>query len=309
MRLQRLLSIAIMLINRRKVTAPELAEYFDVSIRTVYRDIEAIQAAGIPVVSFQGHEGGFCIMDNYRISRQFLTFEDICSIVNTLKGINRTLADRDLDEVIEKIECLVPQDREMEFRNKSEQIVFDIEPWAADDRFQRLLKTLHQAIHEQRLVSFTYTNVKLRETQRSVEPMTLVFKAYCWYLFGFCRKRGDYRIFKLSRMRSLQLAVDRFVRREKSYQEVMSIEEHRVELVTYQLLFTANARVMVEDSFPPEQVCLRKDGRIEVNAVFPEDEWVYTWLLSFGNQVEVIAPRRIREEFMSRIELILEQYR
>jgi predicted DNA-binding transcriptional regulator YafY len=260
------------------------------------------------VVSFQGHEGGFCIMDNYRISRQFLTFEDICSIVNTLKGINRTLADRDLDEVIEKIECLVPQDRETEFRNRSEQIVFDIEPWAADDRFGHLLRTLHQAIHEQRLVSFTYTNVKLHEMQRSVEPMTLVFKAYSWYLFGYCRKRGDYRIFKLSRIRSLLLTGDRFVRREKSYREVMSMQGQAPAPVTYQLLFSPNARVMVEDSFPSEQVRIREDGRVEVNAVFPEDEWVYSWLLSFGSQVEVVGPEFMRKELIKRIEAIQSVY-
>lgn len=309
MRLQRLLAITIMLINRRKVTAPELADHFDISIRTVYRDIEAIQAAGIPVVSYQGYEGGFCIMDNYRISRQLLTFEDICSILGKLKGINTTLADRELDEVIEKIECLIPEEKESEFKNRSEQIVFDIAPWAGNDRMQCQLKELHQAINEQRSIIFEYTSMKLVETRRRVEPMTLVFKAHSWYLFGYCLERSDYRIFKLTRMRTIAVTDDRFIRREKSYREIMDgtmqMGENMVECT---FLFAANTQVMAEDYFPPEQMRHRDDGTIEVKTVLPKDEWVYSWLLSFGSQVEVLEPNFIRDELVKRIEAIQSVY-
>ena len=310
MRLQRLLAITIMLINRRKVTAPELADYFAISIRTVYRDIEAIQAAGIPVVSYQGYEGGFCIMDNYRISRQLLTFEDICSILSKLKGINNTLADRALDEVIEKIECLIPEEKESEFKSRSEQIVFDIAPWAGSDRMQCQLKELHRAINEQRITTFDYTSMKFVETRRRVEPMTLVFKAYSWYLFGYCYERADYRIFKLTRMRTITVTEDHFIRREKSYREVMDGDvmagENPIECM---FLFAANMRVMVEDGFPPEQIQIENDGSIKVKTVLPKDDWVYSWLLSFGNQVEVVAPEYMRKELIKRIEAIQSVYR
>lgn len=111
MKIERLLSIILMLINRPQLTARELSEKFEVSIRTIYRDIETIIAAGIPVVSWQGKKGGFCLMENYRVDRQLLTLSDITSILTALKGINTTLEDDNIADTIEKIESLVPHDK------------------------------------------------------------------------------------------------------------------------------------------------------------------------------------------------------
>ena len=310
MRLQRLLSITIMLINRRKITAPELADHFDVSIRTIYRDIEAIQAAGVPVVSYQGHEGGFCIMENYRISRQVLTFEDICSILSTLKGINTTLSSRELDDAIEKIECLIPEDREKEFKLRSEQIAFDIVPWGSTQRLQEQFRLLHRCITEQYPVSFTYTNNQAMVVSRTVEPMTLLFKSYSWYLFGYCRTREDFRLFKLSRIRDISVQNERFSRKNRSYREVISWDESNVHKkpIDLELLFMPRARVKVEESFEPDQIHLQDDGFIHVTITFPEDEWIYSWLLSFADDIEIVKPLSIRNRFKKIIAQIQKKY-
>jgi predicted DNA-binding transcriptional regulator YafY len=309
MRLNRLLSITMMLVNRRKVTAPDLARHFDVSIRTIYRDIEAIQAAGIPVTSYQGHEGGFCIMDNYRINRQVLTFEDIVSILSTLKGINTSLNNSDLDEAIEKIGCLIPEDKEEEFNRRSEQIAFDIVPWGSGERQQRHFRLLHRAITGQRVVSFTYTDYQSAATERTVEPMTLLFKSNTWYLFGYCRMRGDFRVFKLSRMRELALRNDGFSRRDKSYRDIVdagySGPRHAV---TLHLRFCPQSRVRVEDFFEPGQITIQDDGFLQVAVQFPEDDWIYPWLLSFGDEVEVTAPDHIRNKFLAILKKIEKKY-
>ncbi len=308
MRLDRLLSITIMLINRRKVTAPELAERFGVSIRTIYRDIEAIHSSGIPVVSYQGHEGGFFIMENYRISRQVLTFQEILSILTALKGINSTLKNRELDDAIEKIGCMIPEDKEEEFQRRIEQIAFDIVPWGSGQRQQEHFKKLYQGIAEQKPVSFTYTNNLSVSTTRIVEPMTLLFKLYCWYLFGYCRTRDDFRLFKLSRMRNLSILNERFVRKRKSYSEIRSPDGPNTKPVNLELLFAAQARVKVEDYFEPSQIRIQNDGSIAVTVKMPEDEWIYSWLLSYMDEVEIVKPKHIRERFQEKLKKIQKKY-
>ena len=310
MRLDRLLSITMMLVNRRRVTAPDLAGHFGVSIRTIYRDIEAIQSAGIPVTSYQGHEGGYCIMDNYRINRQVLTFDDIVSILTTLKGINTTLRNNDLDDIIEKIGCLIPEDREDEFIRRSEQIAFDIVPWGAGRHQQEHFRMLHLAITGQQTVSFSYTDYQSAATSRTVEPMTLLFKSYCWYLYGYCRMRGDYRMFKLSRIRDLVLLKEGFSRREKSYREALEAQNSCREkpAIKCELLFRPQMRVKVEDFFEPDLISVREDGMLKVTIPLPDDDWIYSWLLSFGDEVEIVAPEQVRRKFLDTVGKIKKKY-
>lgn len=310
MRLDRLLSITMMLINRRKVTAPDLAEHFDVSVRTIYRDIEAIASAGIPVTSYQGHEGGFCIMDNYRINRQVLTFEDIVSILSTLKGINASLDNKDLDEVIEKIGCLIPEDREAEFNRRSEQIALDISPWGNSERQQEHFRLLHRAITDQRVVSFAYTSYQTESSERTIEPMTLLFKSFSWYLFGYCRLRSDFRLFKLSRMRAITLLPESFARRDGSWHDLIdnSYSDGTRQQVTLELLFPEHSRVKVEEYFEPGQITTKDNGDLLVRAIFPDDDWIYSWLLSFGDEVEVVAPLPVRMKMAERIKKIGQKY-
>ncbi|MBN1761187.1 MAG: YafY family transcriptional regulator [Chitinispirillaceae bacterium] len=292
------------------MTTPDLAEHFGVSVRTIYRDIEAIQSAGIPVTSYQGHEGGFHIMDNYRINRQVLTFEDIVSILSTLRGINTSLDSRDLDDVIEKIGCLIPEDREEEFNRRCEQIALDIVPWGPGERLQELFRLLHRGITEQRTVSFTYTNYQGQASERIVEPMTLLFKSFNWYLFGYCRLRQDFRLFKLSRMRTPELLPEHFSRKEASYRDAVeqgtgATTQHTV---TLELRFIPQVRVKVEEYFEPDQIRLLDDGFLQVKVPFPEDDWIYSWLLSFGDEVEVVAPQSIRKKITALVRKIGEKY-
>jgi predicted DNA-binding transcriptional regulator YafY len=309
MRLDRLLSITIMLINRRKVTAPDLSLHFGVSIRTIYRDIEAICSAGIPIVSCQGYEGGFCIMENYRITRQMLTYQEILSIITALKGINTTLKNRVLDDAIEKIGCMIPEEKEEDFKTHCEQIAFDIAPWGINKRQQEYFKLLHLGISEQKLISFTYTNNNSATTTRTIEPMTLVFKSYSWYLFGYCRTRKDFRIFKLSRMRDCLLLTERFLRKQKSFKEVLEPKTPEKEPLDFELHFSPHVKIRVEDFFEPQQIKVNRDNTLTVKFSSAEEEWIYSWLLSFGHEVELIKPKHIRDRLLETIKKIQKKYR
>lgn len=296
----------MMLINRRRVTAPQLSEHFGVSIRTIYRDIGAIESAGIPVMSYQGHEGGFCIMDNYRLSRQLLTFEDILSILSTLKGVNRSLQNRELNDVIEKIECLIPEEREEEFERRSEQVAFDMVPWSSGERWNDHFRLLNRAVTEQRLVSFTYTSYQSATGRRTVEPMTLLFKVNCWYLFGYCLIRNDYRLFKLSRMREISILDERFIRRNGFWRDSITNEDPAAGRphIRLELIFKARARVKVEEFFEPEQMGSLENGDLSVAVTMPDDDWVHSWLLSYGDEVEILRPAHVRKRFMDIVKKI-----
>ena len=140
MRIDRMLAITVMMLNRDRISARELAERFEVSIRTIYRDIEAINLAGIPVISYPGNNGGFGIMDNYKIDRQVLSLKDMLSILSALKAISSSLEFSELDNAIEKINSLVPRGKTGQKNLFAEQFVVDILPWG----FRKRQKTLVQ---------------------------------------------------------------------------------------------------------------------------------------------------------------------
>ena len=205
MRIDRMLSITIMLLNRDRISARELAEKFEVSVRTIYRDIEAINIAGIPVVAHSGTNGGFSIMENYKIDRQYLTLNDMISIITSLNSVGFILDDINADSAMEKIRNLVPREKESEINLKAEQIVIDILPWGYPVKYKRMLKEIQRAIKSNYLTNIFYTNSRRESVSRLIEPMTLILKGYIWYLFAFCRLKNDYRIFRLSRIFDMKI--------------------------------------------------------------------------------------------------------
>jgi len=306
-RQSRLLALTILLINRRRIAAPEIAQRFGVTVRTVYRDIEALRSAGIPVTGCQGIDGGFALMENYRLTRQLLTFEDIVSILSTLTGINHTLRNPDLDNIIEKIGCMIPQDREDEFNRVSELIAFDMTPWSPGDQ-HNLLDITYAAAAARKLIEFVYRDYSSTLTHRIIEPMTLVFKAGMWYLFGYCRLRSDYRLFRLSRMEKITVSDKRFNRRGTTFRETLETRQHNRNPVTLRLLFSPRSRMNIDDFIRPQHSLQRADGFIEATLTVENDEWVCQWLLGFGKEVEVLAPQSIRDALRNQLQILQTMY-
>jgi predicted DNA-binding transcriptional regulator YafY len=309
MRIDRLLAITVILLNRDRITARELAAKFEVSVRTIYRDLETIDQAGIPIMSFSGNRGGYGIMDTFRIDRQYLTFEDIVSLVSTLRGVNNTLENRELDLALEKILNLVPAGKTAEFKRISEQILVDLIPLGYTQRQKIRIKTVHQAIHEQKILEFEYYNYQGEKTRRRVEPMTLIFKGYAWYLFAFCHLRTDYRLFRLSRIQSLSLGPETFERRNKSYKDIFTLDPDSFTLIHLKLRFLPQVRVQVEDFFEPDQIHIEKVGTLLVETDFPEDPWILTFLLGYGDCVQVLEPVSVREQLLEKAKKIVSYYK
>lgn len=308
MRLDRLLAITILLVNRDRVSAAELAARFEVSLRTIYRDMETINQAGIPIVSFQGKDGGFSVMENYRIDRQVLTVKEMCSLIAALRGVCRAVADPEINGAVEKIQSLLPSGERLSTPG-GQTVLIDVSPWYAWRSEEGKTRLLQKAIDRGRLVSFVYTNAKGESAARTVEPMTIVLKEHTRYLYGYCRLREDYRFFRLSRLTDLELCEETFVRRPVEMDEhawhFWESEGPSVEVI---LRLDPHARVRVLDSFEPEQIVPDAAGRLLVRGRFSDRDWLLGMILSFGNLVEILSPQDLRTMVMEKALAILQIY-
>jgi predicted DNA-binding transcriptional regulator YafY len=310
LKINRLLAIVVILLNRKKISASELAEKFEVSVRTIYRDFEAISMSGIPIVSQAGNNGGFYILDNYKINHQFLTLEDMISIVDALKNMNKFLNDKKVDAAIEKVKSIVPDEKKPAFDLHFKQMVIDNSPWGFKKSEEEILKykIIHSSLENKKCISFDYRNSKGEYDFRKVEPLTLVFKGFYWYLFSFCKLRNDYRFFKLSRMEHLNLSNEQTNDNRISYKEYMNTNKSERTPIRVILKFSPKVRYRIEDCFHKDEMEFQEDDSILVDTYFGEDEWVYSMILSYGEYVEVIEPTHIREIIKNKCKKISDIY-
>jgi predicted DNA-binding transcriptional regulator YafY len=295
MRIDRMLSIVVLLLNRERITAKELAGRFEVSIRTVYRDIDAINLAGIPVVSFAGNNGGFGIMPNYKLDKQYLSLNDMVSILTALKGIQATFNDENFDSAIEKINNIFPKDKDV-LNNLDERLIFDFIPWGDDGKQKNNLKLINSAISQNKVISFLYRNSRGESVNRKIEPMTLIFKGYSWYVSGFCLLKNAFRLFRLSRINKLVISDEFFTRKNISIKDIFKDGGEKREIVNFEFEFTENVRHQIEDNFAPENITYLENGKMIVKTSFPMDNWVYSFILSFGENLKVISPLFVKEK-------------
>lgn len=310
MRLERLLSIVVVLINRRTIRARELARMFEVSERTIYRDIEAINQAGIPVVTFPGANGGIGLLEGYRMEQSLLSLDEIISIYSALQGLQTIMDDPLLDQTLAKIHNLIPVTRLAEFTGRSNQMKIDLSPWGGNSGDPEILNALKTAIHNNQLVSFDYTTPEGQTTNRTVEPYCLFLKGQYWYLQAYCRLREDFRLFRLSRIRSLAAANQSFTRRDRpAFPDLVEATDWApgpwVDLV---LKFIPELRMLAEEQFPGARRHYNQDGTVEISLRMPEGEWLYGMILSYSDGVEVLEPRQVRDAITAKLDKIKQKY-
>jgi predicted DNA-binding transcriptional regulator YafY len=295
LKLDRLLAITMLLLNRKRVGAKELSERFEVSLRTIYRDLETLGQAGIPIVSFAGGSGGYEIMDQYRLERQFLSMEELQSIIVALKGIRSTFDDQDIAGLLDKVGALVAKSEQHRVTSTSQEVIIDLNPWQRGNADKEKLGLLRSSIRLTQIIRFTYTSSGGEEMERRCEPMGVVLKGYSWYLYGFCLLRGDYRIFRLSRMKDLDVSEELFVRRKETLDDLDFSWSRREDTNSIRLVLIVQPRVRarIEDYFEHGEVEVREDGSLLVTADQPEEPWLYGMLLSYGADVRVVEPPHV----------------
>lgn len=311
MKIDRLLAITVLLLNRGRLSAKELADRFEVSSKTIYRDMDTLCQAGIPIVAHQGITGGFEIMEHYMIDKYWLSAEEMSTLVTAVKGLSSALEDPQMGMLLEKIKALlrrVEQGLSDEYRK--EPVVLDFQPWGQRQGLKPAVGLLKQAIHDKRRVQMEYIDAEGSAERRTIEPASLFLKGNVWYVQAFCLEREDFRLFRLSRMQDIKMLSEAYEPRPwpgKEHLEWDSSWSNAREQETV-LLFEAAARQRVADMFPPEQVTVNPDGSLRVHVLYKLDEWFYGMILSFGDQVLVELPGEAAEEVKRRAKRMLLRY-
>ncbi|WP_312507325.1 YafY family protein [Lysinibacillus sp.] len=304
MKLERLLTMTMILINRKKVKAQELAELFNVSVRTIYRDIETLSCAGVPVISQQGVHGGISLIEGYRVDKQVLTKDELTSLSIAIKSALTTYEDSHAEAVLEKLTSIA----DSQVKQSIDHLFVDLSPWGPNTVFKELVTTLKKAIASKHCVSFSYSTTYGQQTNRVVEPHTLVQKGKTWYLYGYCVLRRDFRLFKLARMKNIIQEDSTFERKKVNLSELpWGKEWHQPQnLVNLVISFDKKITTLVEESFGAEHID-HEQSMIHIS--IPEDEWLYGFLLSFGHRIKIIEPLYIRDIIQKRAQEIVYLYK
>lgn len=296
MKIDRLISILVVLLRRERVQAKELAEMFDVSVRTILRDVDAINLAGIPIVTYQGANGGIAIAEGYRLDKSVLSEDDMATIITTLKGVYGTMPDSRYEVLMEKLKSPLTSSQLDILDLKTRQMIIDLSPWGENETLKEKTILLRKAIENCNEIEFVYIDAESQKSTRRVEPYSLILKGQNWYLYAWCLLRQDFRLFKLSRIKELLITDQSFQIRETANQALPWEGEwpSQVSMVELDLIFEQAMESLVEEYYDANMI-RQDDGKLLVKICLPENNWMYGWLLSFGNTVEVINPPHIRK--------------
>ena len=308
MKVDRLVSIIMVLLDKNRIGAKELADMFEVSQRTIYRDIDTINMAGIPIRSTSGVGGGFEIMQEYKIDRKVFSTADLSAILMGLSSLSNMIRGDELVNAIAKVKSFIPADRAKDITLKANQICIDVSPWMGIRNIQPYLEIIKTALQESKLLSFEYADRYGNKTIRTAEPYQLVLKSTHWYWEGYCHKRNDFRLFKLSRTSNLQILEEFFTPRD--YQKPQLDFMDILETMQTQIKIRIHKSVMdrVLDYCTYEHFSPDGDEHYFVSFPFIENEYYYNILFGFGDKCECLGPLPIRTEMKRRIHAIAALY-
>lgn len=296
----RLFRILYELLANGKTTAPALARKLEVSVRTIYRDIDALSACGVPIYTIPGKSGGIALLDGYTIPKALLSDDERAQILAALQGIDTTTAQEN-DTLLTKLTAIFQT-------ANSNWIEVDFSDWVRQGRpTQETFQTIKEAIFAQRVVTFHYYGNSGEESKRQVLPLRLVFKSKDWYLYGFCRLREAYRYFKLTRILSLRILAEHFDPCNLPPEPPRTSPLAQKQLITVTLKFDKMLAFRVYDEFS-DPIHTDADGNLILTTMLPDSETLFAYLLSFSDGVEILAPADLRARFYEKLEKIRKKY-
>ena len=300
MKIDRLIGILSILLQKEMVTAPELAEHFEVSRRTINRDIEALCKAGIPIQTTQGVGGGISIMNGYRMDRTILTSRDMQMILAGLRSLDSVSGSSYYSQLMEKIQA-----GSSELVSGKESVLIDLSSWYKATLAPKI-SMIQDAIESRHLIKFKYF-APSGESVRNIEPYYVVFKWTSWYVYGWCLKRKDYRLFKLNRMDKVELTNKEFECRNVPLPD-MSAELLYPRNIKVRALFDADMKWRLVEEFGMKCYSERKDGKLLFEEYYSDMDNLVSWMLTFGDKVEVLEPEEVRERLKAMADNMIKVY-
>ncbi len=299
MQINRLIEIVYILFDKKTITAKELSGYFEVSQRTIYRDIDVLSTAGIPIYTNKGKGGGISLLENFVLNKSILSEKEQIDILSSLQSL-KALNGSDVEPVLKKLAILF---------NKTNTYWIDVDfsRWGSGSDEKQKFSLLRTAILSRNLVTFDYYSSYGEKTERTIEPLKLIFKGQAWYVYGFCSVKSDFRLFKITRIKNLTLNKETFTRNipEDIWGNPKDLTLKMIKLV---LKIEPEMAYRAYDEFEQEFIMKNTNGSFVVTATLPEDEWVYSYVLSFGNHAEVLEPVHVREIIKRKLEENLKKY-
>lgn len=309
MKFARLIAILMVLLNNTKTTAKLLSEKFEVSVRTIYRDLDTLLIAGIPVMTQQGVNGGVYLDENFKIDKSYFSLNEITHLLIGLKGIETALNDTDLKLTLEKIKQLVPETINNEIENSFSQISIDLFTWQGHKEIKEKIKLARLAMTESKTLRFAYIDNKNRLSHRHVEPYRLLYKESSWYLEAFCLMRVDFRMFKFSKITDLKLTDLPYKKRVFTPQDQSKHGWIKDYILYIEIEFNA---AILEDMV---LVCGEKNitplsqTRFKATMPFTDDVYSYNKLLSYGHDIMCTGPDHIIKNLMSHMDDLKNHYK
>ncbi len=291
MKIERLYAIMVYLLDHGKTPASELADYFEVSLRTIQRDMESLCLAGIPICSTTGVTGGYEISDRFRLDKGFVTYDEYSYILTALRGLVSATQDLKAKHILEKIAHASA--------SNTQGIILDFSVLQEGD--QSILQQLQTAVTRKQAVCFTYTNNDNETRTHCVEPIAVLYRWYAWYLLAYSRARKDYRTYKIVRMSALNLTEEPFVIQHESADIILK-KIDKTDSRQYTEIFVKSkesAKARIREYLKGTIVEEYENGDALIKATIVENEqlWIGT-LLSLGNLAEVLAPEKIRKRLL-----------
>ena len=299
MQINRLFQIIYILLDQKGVTAKYLSEKFEVSTRTIYRDIDILSSAGIPIYTTKGKNGGIHLLDNYILNKTILSEEEQKNIIASLQGL-KSLNFPNISSTLDRLTTLFN-------KNNINWIDVDFSNWSENEEDINKFELLKKSIINTNVLTFNYFSSYKEKTFRTVEPYKLLFKGQAWYLVAYCRNRHDFRVFKVNRMKDVNLKEDVF---ERKLQEplIFNTKPKELNFINLKLKLHSSMAYRIYDEFTPENITLLPDGDFEVSFSCPFNQWIYDYIFSFGIYVEVLEPSFIRDEVIKKLKTLLNKY-
>ncbi len=296
----RLFKILYYLLDKGTVTAPELAKKFEVSVRTIYRDIDMLSGAGIPVYTTTGHGGGIHLFDNFVLKKSLLSEQEMQDILIGVQSLS-AVQYPDTDGVMSKLKATFQI-------AESDWIEIDFSRWGSIvEKEKQYFEMLKRSILGRQEIQFLYYNSLGEVSQRRCQPLKMVYKDKAWYLYAYCLKRNDYRLFRISRIKELLVTDQYFKSHSEMKESVFSLMEEMGKPITIELSFPKEVSYRVYDTF--EDDVIKWNGQeIRVNVTLPETEWLYSFIMSFGNQISILYPVSLKEKIIERYKIALKHF-
>lgn len=301
MKLDRLIGILSILLQKETVTAPYLADKFEVSRRTINRDIEALCAAGIPICTKQGAHGGISILENYKIDRALISAGEMQDILAGLRSLDSVHGTNQYEQLMEKLSA-----GSSDFMTGSQSVLIDLSSWDKSSLPPKIAD-IRSAIDLHHLITFRYCSPH-GEQKRTAEPYYLIFRWSSWYVWGYCETRQDFRLFKLNRMTEIQLTERTFSPRTAHLPDLRN-EKIFPGGIAVKVLFDAGCKWRLIEEFGEDSFKVQEDGKLLFCTDFTGKDNLFSWLMTFGTHAELLQPQELRAEIGRMLRTILKIYK